>query len=73
MKLINIPVPIKAIIINGIMPSGISSVGKVLKKSKLPGNVQTVSKNGIPPINRVIKIIDNAIMPRVDFFILNFS
>jgi len=72
LKLIKTPVPINTIIINGIIPSGISSVGKVLKNSKFPGNDQTVSKNGTPPISRIIKIIDNEIIPRVDFFIISF-
>jgi len=72
LKLAYIPVPINAIIINGIIPRGISSVGKVLKKSKLPGNDQTVSKNGTPPIIKIEKIIDNEIIPRVDFFILPY-
>ena len=78
MKLINIPVPINTIIIKGIIPKGISSVGKVWKNSKLPGNDQTKSNNGwrLPKIseykNTIAKIVVSVIIPRIDFFIIKY-
>jgi hypothetical protein len=62
------PVPRRATIINGIDPRGISSDGIFLMKSKLPGNDQTYSKTGTPPIMIINKITKNVIKAKMDLF-----
>ena len=56
----------------GMDPIGVSALGKFLMKSKLPGKVQTVSKNEKPANMITINIIQKNTIAKVDLFIITF-